>query len=123
MAETKITTRRSRRKEVISWVDQNEREHFQISLLLGSSGLGLHPFTNNLERKGQRSFNRWSRHCLPILQDCFPLPSSTASALSGLTFSQMASIHSSVSARLWKRREMAQPGRGNWGTELGTASG
>ena len=123
MAETKITMWRSQRKEVISWVDQNEREHFQTLLLLGYSGLELHEFTNDLERKGQRSFNRWSRHCLPILQDCLPLSSSMPSALSGLTFSQMALIHSSVSARLWKRREMAQSGRGNWSTELGTVSG
>lgn len=52
MAETKITTWRSQRKEVISWVHQNEREHFQTLLLLGYSGLGLHQFTNDLERKG-----------------------------------------------------------------------
>lgn len=123
MAETKITTWRSQRKEVISWVDQKEREHFQPLLLLGYSGLELQEFTNDLERKGPRSFNRWSRHCLPVLQDCLPLPSSVASALSGLTFSQMALIHSSVSARLWKRREMAQSGRGNGSTELGAVSG
>lgn len=35
----------------------------------------------------------------------------------------MALIHSSVSARLWKRRETARSGRGNWGTELAAVSG
>lgn len=75
------------------------------------------------KKKGQGSFNRRSRHRCTILQDCLHLPSSIASALSGLTSSQMALIHSSVSARPGKRREMAQSDRGKWGTELGAASG
>lgn len=118
MAETKITMWRSQRKEVISWVDQNEREHFQALLLLGYSRLEATSVHNDLERKGQRSFNRWSRHCLPILQDCLTLSSSMASALSGLTFSQMTLIHSSVSSQT-----LEEEGRGNWGTDLGTVSG
>lgn len=98
---------------MISRADQNERERFQTLLLLGCPGLGVHQLINALEKKGQKSFNRWSRHCLPALQDFLSLPSSVVSALSGLTFGQMASVHSSVSARLCKRRQMAHSGRGN----------
>lgn len=99
------------------------KEQFQTLLLVGYPGEGLHPLTNDLERKGWEFFNRGSRRCVPILQDSLPLPSTRASACSGLTLSQMAVIHSSASARLWERGERHGQAGGteaqSWGSGWG----
>lgn len=98
------------------------KEQFQSLLLLGYPGEGLQQLTNHLERKGWEPFNRGSRHCVPILQDCLPVPSTRASACSGLTLSQMAKIHSSASARLWERGEWHSQAGGTEAQSWGTAA-
>lgn len=103
------------------------KEQFQTLLLLGYPGEGLFQSQTTWKEKDWEPFNRGSRRCVPILQDCLPVPSTRASACSGLTLSQMAEIHSSASARIWERGEWHSQAGGteaqSWGSTAAPLQG